>query len=1149
MSSARFLSRRQDYLGNLGAKLRDLQGYRTLAHELIQNADDAHSTWMSFDVRRDALILDNGGVFADCGDVNASECLWISDDIHNHRCDFHRFRLVGAGDKRFQEGTTGAFGIGFIAVYQLTDQPELISARRHWILHEERSEDERIEVCSGCRRCSQPDLPGTRFILPFAQEAESPLRQALKADPVPGDVTERLLEEMERALPVAMLFLKNLSAIEIKDSDGLRRKFERESDGDTVIISNGAAANDRVWHLLHGNFEGEAAVLRRQHLGRIEEKRSAEVVIALPAEELSAGLLCASLPTEESPGLPFHVNADFFPSNDRKHIILGEDYQAQWNRAALLAAARTVADATPQITRELGAVRFWHLASALNSLALNAHRNGRDSVWKEFWDALEVALRNQAVVPTSSGEWTTVSSGVAILQLREEALNIPVLEGLGIRLAAEALRPYQTILRSVGIPFFDIGILCSILRAHGLDKPVHFEDLPPCLTSRAGREALWTEIAILLARQGSNPHAKRADEERLRTVSLAPAVDKTLWPCRDVFHGDANTVQLFATLGLDVPFLDQTEDAFESLRYLCDALEAEDVIEALEASGVASIQRLWKEGRFSIPRLITWFEDRREQIVGNENMCERLAALSIYPSATQLRPLTSLVLPGDFEDPIGLTDLVDVDSLAGKREFLVALGVAELDFRTYVLDHLSHALDQDEQLPAVRQEAVALLADHLGELMDDKEIKQVLTSIRLVKCTDGEYRRADDCYFPDNIIREVLGDANIAVLPEERTAAFQGLMDWLGVASGPRLRDIVQAAHRIADGPYSPAGVRRIQKVVAHLGSRYEEFSRLPELALLRSIEWLPARGDMSQWYQPGSLYAPYRSYLFESQGEILDIPSPDRDLLEFLGVHIDPPPDLVVRHLLHSANYGEPVNTEVYRFLNDESDDPVIERLRSKKCLWLGEAYRSPDHVFWGDHRFGRYRWRLADELRGYGDLLEKIGVTDTPDHEDALGVLKEISAEFGYTNSPLDDESYDVLMGCWQVIEEALETGILTPKYLRSLSDMKGIPNKDRVPYLPAWLFFENRAGLAAKFGTFLANNVIPRPLRTGRAFLASGVQQLGSAVELELLRSDDPVDDPDTGQRLRQRESEIARVLSSRMPSRDVGRCSRSARSPRV
>ena len=129
--------------------------------------------------------------------------------------------------------------------------------------------------------------------------------------------------------------------------------------------------------------------------------------------------------------MPFHINADFFPSNDRKHVILGDDYQSQWNREALQAAAIAVGRATPQLTTMLGAERFWHLASSLNLLSQNTARDGRDGVWQRFWEALQKALRKEAVVVTSSGDWISADSGVALLQQREETDNIAVLEGLG----------------------------------------------------------------------------------------------------------------------------------------------------------------------------------------------------------------------------------------------------------------------------------------------------------------------------------------------------------------------------------------------------------------------------------------------------------------------------------------------------------------------------------------------------------------------------------------------------------------------------------------------------------------------------------------------------------------------------------------------
>ena len=312
-----------DYLGDLGAKLRDLQGYRTLAHELIQNADDAlDATPMRFDIRNDALVVDNDGVFSDCRQIEAPECPWKEDKAKRYRCDFHRFRMVASGDKRGESGMTGAFGIGFIAVYQITDRPELISAGRHWILNENNPEDQRIEVCTGCSRCAAAKGIGNRLILPWAQNPNSTLRAKLRAEAVSPVAPDRIENELEQSLAVAMLFLKRLRTIEVRRDGRILRRSQRLDEGNTSILTDGDPKNDRVWHTLHGDFSEAASTLRAKHPGRIEPKRSARVTLAIPAVDLEDGLLCACLPTEQNEGLPFHLNADFFTSNDRKRVIL-----------------------------------------------------------------------------------------------------------------------------------------------------------------------------------------------------------------------------------------------------------------------------------------------------------------------------------------------------------------------------------------------------------------------------------------------------------------------------------------------------------------------------------------------------------------------------------------------------------------------------------------------------------------------------------------------------------------------------------------------------------------------------------------------------------------------------------------------------------
>src|SRR4051794_5753381 len=113
------LGKDSDYLEDLARILENLIGYGTLAQELIQNAEDAKASTMAFDVREEALVVDNDARFSDCGDQPARRCPWA---VAGRRpCDLHAFRRLSGATKRGDSETIGAFGIGFTAVYQITD--------------------------------------------------------------------------------------------------------------------------------------------------------------------------------------------------------------------------------------------------------------------------------------------------------------------------------------------------------------------------------------------------------------------------------------------------------------------------------------------------------------------------------------------------------------------------------------------------------------------------------------------------------------------------------------------------------------------------------------------------------------------------------------------------------------------------------------------------------------------------------------------------------------------------------------------------------------------------------------------------------------------------------------------------------------------
>ena len=324
-----YLSQGVNYLGFLSQQLGDLRGITTLAHELIQNADDAKdesdqlaATRIVFDITDEALIVSNDAVFREI--------------------DFRRMQEVASSSKRSEAGdrTTGAFGVGFISVYQVTDRPVIESSGRRWTLRPDEPELHRIKQS---RDRSITKAKGTVFKLPWAFE-ESHVRRELRVPPVSKDSIDSFVGELTESLPSAILFMKSLETIELKRNGHLVRRVTRAMDDDHVLIECDSVT--QVWRVMKGDFHNESSRLKTRFSEYIDSNRSACIQVAVPDTAFGSGLFFATLPTEQLTRLPFHIDADFFPTSDRKSIALNDiyDHRSEWNRAAIRAAASVVAD-------------------------------------------------------------------------------------------------------------------------------------------------------------------------------------------------------------------------------------------------------------------------------------------------------------------------------------------------------------------------------------------------------------------------------------------------------------------------------------------------------------------------------------------------------------------------------------------------------------------------------------------------------------------------------------------------------------------------------------------------------------------------------------------------------------------------------------
>jgi hypothetical protein len=1122
------LSRGINYVGALGAKLRDLQGFATLAFELIQNADDAPgATQISFAVSDFGVVVENDGQFSDCGLQGEPECVWRKDPAYGHMCDFHRFREVSSGDKREEVDTAGAFGVGFTAVYQITDRPELVSHGRHWIICEDNPESKRILVCPGCDRCLDADFNGTRFYLPWALDPNSKLRQALRAPTVAADSGHKFIAELKRSIPEAMLFLKQLNRVEVVESGNCVAKFERVVVDSSVLINDGTS--DTRWHIISTDFDKTATTLRAKWGNRIEKKRTARVRLAIPVERIRAGLLCAYLPTQHETGLPFHINADFFTQSDRKTVILESDFQSEWNRTALGAAAAALATHLSELPTWLGTEQTWRFVDAIYTANNEALSGKRDSVFKLFWESIASILQHSQIAECTDGTITTPSQALMVGEL-EENDSASVLAGIGLNILRPELRQFAFRLPGrAGVQVLDVHHIATALCASGLIVRKDLADVPQIIRHASNRFLLFTELERLLSRKKAPEQTRAID--LISNCGMFLADDGALWPAKDIYCSDSISVTLISKICSTLRF--STGEAHQiapTVALAVQQLSAAAVISSLERDAFTL-------DRASAPRLLRWFESRKSEFEGARDLRLRLAALPVFPSTAGLKSLQNLALTGGgFIDPVGVTDLVELGEVPSIRAFLIELGARELTFERYSAIHLPKAIRSGAQLPLEKvRSVVELLAARLGEIRDNNEARSALASLEIVECSDARARRPAEVYFSSEIVNTVLGSgiATATIHTSRHRESVADLYRWLGVAQSPRLEDVVG---RIAELSKHAVLEHRhqIEEIVKHLGERLRTYEDLPtELQRLQQTSWLPTRGVGDRWFKPSELYLTFREYLFSTQAKFLDLSQSvqrsSAQFLRLLGMRDEPTVGQVVAHLVACSASGAAVNREVYGFLNEHVSDQSITLLRGKACLMLTDGkYVNANRVFWNSHPFGRFRVQLGAELFRYSDFLNRIGVRQTPTSEDALAVLQEISSEYGGKNTKLDDHCHQVVMVCWTMLTFALDSGEISGEALAILSSEKVIPVPNGILERPTLMFFEDRAGLASKFPTLLANNVIRCPEGAWRAMLAAGVRFLTTVVSSRVVDVDNPTLDTTIGALFNNRRAQLARVL---------------------
>lgn len=304
------MAEREDNLFKLTSK--SLYGEKVhYALELIQNAEDAGASTITFIFDKERLVVVNDGDVFQPEDVDAI-------------CS------VKPGRKK---NKIGFFGIGFKSVFNITNTPQLVSSNFNFTIEnfiyprpEEVLPEDLLSYYSKDK--------GTIFIFPQTEGLPC--------------ITE-LIDNFKEIDEKILLFLNKLKILHFIDNvNGEEWCIEKpDTEEDLIILKNGKTGNETKWKVFHQDLP-----VHKREVSIPEGKEGitdTRILIAFPCNEATkeankGSTLYCYLPTKKRSDMLFLIQADFVPTAGRSDI-----QDVDWNEWLLKKLGELAAYAIDQI--------------------------------------------------------------------------------------------------------------------------------------------------------------------------------------------------------------------------------------------------------------------------------------------------------------------------------------------------------------------------------------------------------------------------------------------------------------------------------------------------------------------------------------------------------------------------------------------------------------------------------------------------------------------------------------------------------------------------------------------------------------------------------------------------------------------------------
>jgi len=1037
-------------LGNIQSHLAGLQGYDVMALELIQNADDAKAEKIVFDITDSGLQVYNSGQFTYCGDLDR-QCSFL--DNSNYKCDFHRITDVGSGGKLTRSENIGRFGIGFVSTYQVTDHPEIRSSGIKLALYPERGQwfVEPFE-----------EKNGTSFFLPWANNPNTEARKALGVSHISPNHIKQLADDIQNVLRKSLLFLRYVRNAEVRRNGKLLLACDlaRSEDSDLIVTYRPSNEVER-WKILRVDAADEAQRLYAIHPRLKTLHRSTKISIGLRVNPgmLSEGLLYAFLPTEQLTGLPLHINADFFPESDRKAVIFsGHQHEQAWNEMLIDAVATELARDLEGLMKIIGPSELWRILG--RAYDLYSKQSGHPLCFKQFWHHIK-ATAPQAHIAVARDGSLQCPKGIILDRspLNENQAN--ALLEIGGRLAAEELRSFQTAMNQLGSPILTlerlVGLLESVMESQvaGVTE-VENQQLEKFY------HPLWSIINELLPETLTNEPTSNPLVQRLLDLPFVVTEDNFAVTITQSYIAPALfKANRIAALLPKLAIVSHIILEFKKISYLIDELDLNVVTSHLssmfETEPVDEVISIADKDLQDLYSLFTVLDQQGE--IG-DIVYYQLSNLPIWKSSSGLVEASQALLPGNFTDPTGKANLLDISVLTeSTREFLsTKLNVHTQTIEAFVQKVLPMFFDDEGPLDTSKYtQLISELANH-PSLVNNDDIRRSLGLLPIVPTQDGGWSSPVNTYRRTDDLAKALGDTPRLWLDASRipnTRSVNTFIDSLGIRRSPIARHLVDRILYIADNHLPSEDAKRASSEAFYLlCDNFEDWKGnkfvMEAIEDLRHAACFPAVGDTEEWHTADALYAPYRADAFRSQANILDFRNTARlktDFLEELDISINPETALVIDHLQHCVTVGEQPHISTYQVLNERAlrSDPLIKDLAASRCIYVEsqKTFVRPNQLYWMPQQLGRYAYTIPGNYEPFKPLFDAIGVKNAPEGRDYIDILLDIIGEYFEESKPLTGSDRAVYENCLSCVATSHEHEELIPSDIQRLQEAPTILN----------------------------------------------------------------------------------------------------------